>query len=94
MNKLDEFLDLAKQYESISESLSKVREQMQAVMMEIGVDKYHQDPTTGLVYKIVRPKGTFIEFRVIDYVRTKKENERQGTLSKSEAEKAGFKLNE
>jgi hypothetical protein len=45
-----------------------------------------------LVYKIVVPKGKYMYFDAIDYVRTKKETEKSGDLSKKAAEEAGFVL--
>jgi hypothetical protein len=86
------FLELAKQMEHLQSQTEAVRLELNAEMAALGVGAYAQDPATGLVYKIVRPIGTYIHFREIDYVRTAKESERSGSLSKKEAEAAGFKL--
>lgn len=87
------FFDLANEYEELKEELNTKRENLDAVMNELGFDTYHQDPNTMLVYRIVKPNGTFIYFREIDYKRTAKEGERGGVvLSKKEAQEAGFNL--
>ena len=87
------FFELTTQSERLSEERKKVAEELEAVMKELGVDSYHQDPSTGLVYKVIKPAGTFISFREIDYKRTALPGEKGGTvLSKKEAEENGFVL--
>jgi hypothetical protein len=46
----------------------------------------------GVVYKLVEPTGTFIEFKKLDYQRTRRPGETKGSLSIKEAEEAGFVL--
>jgi hypothetical protein len=86
------FIDLAVQMESLEDQIGKLREELNQEMLSVGIGQYIQDPVTRLVYKIVEPKGTFVYYKKIDYVRTAKELERSGTLSAKDAEKAGFKL--
>lgn len=86
------FLELAKYSEKVKEELSEIYSEMETVMAELGVDTYHQDPETSLVYKVIVPKGRFVNFSKIDYVRTAKPEERSGSLSKKEAESLGFIL--
>lgn len=87
------FVELATQIETMRDALSAKHEELEAVMKELGVDTYVQDPATLLVYKIVKPTGTFMYYRDIDYKRTAKEGERGGTvLAKKEAEEQGFNL--
>ena len=50
-----QFLDLATKYEELKEELNDVRENLDAVMKELKVDTYLQDPVTFLVYQIVKP---------------------------------------
>ena len=88
----NKFIELASQYENIKKEMKEKKEQLQGLMREIGVGSMFQDPNSKLVYKIVVPSGTFITFDTIGYDRTKKEEERQGSLSKKEAEEAGFIL--
>jgi len=63
------------------------------VAAEIGLNGYFEAPD-GTVYKIVKPSGRFVLFKDLDFLRTKREGEERGTLSKVEADKAranGFK---
>ena len=89
----DRFVQLAKELEKMDAERSAKRDELEAVMKELGMDTYAQDPETLAVYKIIKPTGTFISFREIDYKRTALEGERGGTvLAKKEAEEAGFVL--
>lgn len=95
MSKEQEFINLAKTYEKLSEELDTVREELTVAMVALGVDKYAQDDETGAVYKTVKPNGTFVAFRDIGYKRTNLEGEKGGggtVLSKKEAQEAGFNL--
>ena len=84
---------VSKALEQLDDERVKLREELDVVMKNLGLDTYHQDPQTGLVYKVHKPLGTFTYFREIDYKRTSKPGERGGTvLSKKEAEEQGFTL--
>ena len=61
-------------------------------MMAMGVDTRLQDPIDGVVYQIVEPNGQWVSYSKIDYIRTRKGNEKAGTLSLKKAEEWGFKL--
>lgn len=85
--------ELATEHERLKAEMKKVKTEMSIVLENLGVDTYHQDPMTGLVYKVIIPDGTFITYDKIGYKRTSKEGEKGGTvLSKSEAEANGFTL--
>jgi hypothetical protein len=86
------FIDLATQIEALETQLINLAKDLAQEMLTLGFGAYVQDPATRLVYKIVEPKGSFIYFKKIDYVRTAKTEERSGTLSKKEANEAGFSL--
>lgn len=86
------FLELAKYSEQLKEKSDEVRKELNQVMQELGYDVVLQDPDTLTVYKLVKPNGTFMYYRDIDYVRTAQIGERAGTLSKKEAEALGFVL--
>lgn len=89
----EKFVQLAKELEALDAQRNAKREELEVVMKELGYDQYAQDPVTLAVYKTIKPNGTFISFRDIDYKRTALEGERGGTvLAKKEAEEAGFKL--
>ena len=87
-----QFVSLAKEVEAIEEKLSKKREELALLMTEVKVGTYIQDPILGTVYRVSKPKGRYVTFSDIDYVRTALEGERAGSLSKKEAEANGFKL--
>lgn len=65
---------------------------LQAVAEEVGADGYFQD-TEGVVYKITCPTGRWVKFDTVSYVRTRRGEEKQGTLSVKEAVAAGFMAN-
>lgn len=88
----EKFLELAKYSEQLREKLDEVRTELNVVMTALGYGTALQDPLTGAVYQIVKPNGTFMYYRDIDYVRTALEGERAGTLSKKTAESLGFIL--
>lgn len=92
MTKELNFVVAAKLVEALKDSLEVAYQRLNNTMVELGVDTYVQDPETKLVYKIVRPKGSFVYYKEVDYVRTAKEGERAGTLSKKEAQEKGFNL--
>jgi len=92
MSKQTNFLENAKKYEELQEQLFAVRDALNASMVDLGIGTYVQDADSGLVYKITKPSGTFVHFKDIDYTRTAKATERAGTLSKKEAEEAGFAI--
>lgn len=86
------FLKLAKYQEELKEKMDEIRKELNVAMEELGIGTTFQDPETLAVYRIVKPSGTFIYYRDVDYVRTALEGERAGTLSKKEAESIGFVL--
>ena len=70
--------ELKKQYEELNTELEEV-------LTFLGVDTFFQDKD-GTVYKVVVPKGSFVSFKHIDYVRTRRGDEKLGTLSLKEAQ--------
>jgi hypothetical protein len=85
--------ELCERYEKLKDEMRQVKEELNVVMQKLGLNTYHQDPQTGIVYKIEIPKGTYVEFQQIAYKRTAKPGERGGNvLAKSEAESMGFVL--
>lgn len=89
----EKFVQLAKEAEAAYKAYNDKREELEAVMKELGADQYAQDPETSVVYKTYVPTGTFVSFRPIDYKRTSLPGERGGVpLAKKEAEEAGFVL--
>lgn len=82
-----------KQLEEKQKEVNDLRSKLEEMLKDTPIGTYAQDDVTGVVYKIVKPKGTFTYYRDVDYVRTAVAGERAGTLSKKEAEEAGFVLN-
>jgi hypothetical protein len=93
MNELEQsFVALAKKREDLVRQLKEVNADLVGRMAQLQVGRMFQDPADKVVYQIVVPNGTFVEFRAIDYVRTRREGETKGSLSMKEAEAAGFVL--
>jgi len=86
------FLEIAKRVETLKEEMKALLPTMNELMAEMKLGEMFQDPESGLVYKIQAAKGTYVYFNPIEYVRTKKAGETAGSLSKKEAEEAGFVL--
>jgi len=86
------FLEISKRVETLKEEMKALLPTLNELMAEMEIGELFQDPETGLVYKIQAAKGTYVYFNPIEYVRTKKSGETAGTLSKKEAEEAGFTL--
>jgi hypothetical protein len=88
------FLDLAKKYEDLSAALADVREFMEQTMQELGIGTFVQDQETKVVYQVVKPKGSYVHYKDIDYIRTRNaaKGEKSGDLSLKKAEEAGFTL--
>lgn len=88
----ERFLLLAKLKESVTEQYRKVSEDLEAAMKEVGLDQFVQDPETKVVYQITKPKGRYVMFSDIDYIRTRKSVDEKGELSMDKAMAAGFDL--
>lgn len=86
------FLELAKEYELLKDRLELIRQELTVSLSQLELNSYFQDPVSKVVYKVVKPKGTFISYKDVDYHRTALEGERQGSLSKKEAQEQGFIL--
>lgn len=86
------FVELASKKETLVKELKALNEELEKIMLSLGEGTMFQSKE-GLVYKIEVPTGTFVSYKKIDYVRTKREDESKGSLSAKEAEEAGFVLN-
>lgn len=71
--------------EDVEQYYAKLDETLAALKEAVGVGGYFQ-AEDGIVYKLVEPEGHFVKYRKLSYVRTKREGERAGTLSKKEAD--------
>ena len=86
------FLELSKKYELLRNEMKALKPQLTQLLVEIGVGNMFQDEKTLAVYEVVIPTGTYVEYKVIDYNRTKLDGEAKGSLSMKKAEEAGFIL--
>jgi len=88
----DLMVDLVNEKEELKSLLRNVDAKLEQTMLSLGLGETFQ-ANDGTVFKITKPSGTFISFKEIDYLRTRKEGEKGGNfLSKKEAEELGFKL--
>lgn len=92
MTEQQRFLDAAKKYEEVVDQLKAAREELDLAMQGLGLNTFVQCPDTKIVFQVVKPNGTFMYYRDLDYIRTKKEGERAGTLSIKKAQEAGFEV--
>jgi hypothetical protein len=89
-NEQKNFIEVSKKVESLKNELKELNSVMEDCLEMIGVGKAFQDPEDGTVFEIVIPKGTFVNFKTIDYERTKRAGEARGTLSMTRAKELGF----
>jgi hypothetical protein len=88
----DMVVNLAEEKELLKAQLKEIDSKLEQALMSLGVGEVFQ-ANDGTVFKVQEPTGTFISFKKIDYVRTRKEGEKGGNyLSKKEAEELGFKV--
>jgi hypothetical protein len=86
------FIEISKKTESLKQQLKASQEELDVLLNKIGIGNAFQDPSDKTVFEIVKPKGTFISFKDIDYNRTKREGEAKGDLSMARAKELGFSI--
>jgi hypothetical protein len=84
------FVELSKKMENLKNELKELSSEVEAVLISIGVGKTFQDPEDGVVFEVTIPTGTYVNFKKIDYERTKRVGESRGTLSMARAKELGF----
>lgn len=89
---IQRFIELERKKEEVKKYFEELSAATEAVVQEIGVDTFFQDPTDGTVYQMVVPEGRFVAFDKYSYIRTKREGETRGSLSVKKAEEAGFDI--
>jgi len=85
-------LELIKKFEDLKDRMVVAKQEMEEALTALGIGDYFQDPVTKIVYKTEKPNGTFVHFSSIGFARTKKPEERAGSLAKTEAISNGFLL--
>ena len=84
------FIEVSKKVENLKNELKEAGAEIENLLTTIGVGKAFQDPEDGTVFEVVVPKGTFVNFKPVDYERTKRAGETRGTLSMARAKELGF----
>jgi hypothetical protein len=93
MNELQsKFVALAKKREDLARQIKQVNQDLYNTLVQLPLGEMFQDPDDRVVYQAIVPAGTFVEYKTIDYIRTKRESEQKGSLSMKEAQAAGFVL--
>ena len=85
------FVILEKKKEEVKKYFEQLEAATKEVAKEIGVNSYFQDGE-GTVYKVVIPEGRFVKFDQIGYQRTRRQGEKRGDLSLTEARTVGFQV--
>ena len=83
------FVALEKRKEEIKKYSEELAAAVAEVQAEVGIDGFFQD-NEGTVYQIVIPKGKFVYFEHVSYIRTRRLDEKSGDLAIGKAEAAGF----
>jgi hypothetical protein len=94
------FVELDKKKKAVEEFYQQYDAAIAAVVHEAaanqgegadGIGAFFQDEE-GTVYKTDIPKGTFVSFKPLTILRTRREGEKQGTLALKTAQEAGFEV--
>ena len=75
------------QYKLFIEELNLVTEEL---AREVGIGGHFQDLNSGCVYQVHEHKGRFVHFEKHQIKRTRKEGERSGSLSLTDAKDLGY----
>jgi hypothetical protein len=85
------FVELEKKKEEYKVFTQEFNDAIKAVHDEVGVDGHFQDEE-GIVYQITIPEGKFVYFDKIGYNRTKRVDEKKGSLSVKAAKELGYSV--
>jgi hypothetical protein len=69
------FFELTDKIEELKEQQKILNEQLDVEMAKLPLDVCFQNPSNGLVYKIQKSKGSYVYYKDLEYVRTKKATE-------------------
>ena len=86
------FIDLTKEVEELEKKLIEARNRLDLGMKELGVGFMCQDSSDLTVFRIGKPKGRFVYYTDLEVQRTARIGEDRGSMSKKDAEAAGFVL--
>ena len=77
-------VELSYKKDELKTKYEELNKELEEVLTYLGVDTFFKDKE-GTVYKVVVPKGSFVSFKHIDFVRTRRGMEKVGSLSQKEA---------
>ena len=66
-------------------------EDLAAALEALGPDAHFQSPD-GQVFLVEEADGRYVKFEKLRYIRTKKEDEKRGELSKKRAQELGYEI--
>jgi hypothetical protein len=80
-------IGLIQQIEALREQLKPLQKEFDETVKEgISLNDMFQDEETKIIYRIVPKTGTFVEFKPLEYQRTRKPGETKGTISQKDAD--------
>lgn len=79
------FVDLANKIEALNKQRKELQVQLDSAMLELGIGHVVKSED-GTVYRVQKYSGKFISPKELEYVRTKRDGEVRGSLSKKEAD--------
>ena len=82
---------LSLQKEKLKKEMEENNAKLEEVLKGLGLG-YMFQAQDGTVFRVAKPTGTYISFREIDYDRTRREGEKSGSLSLTDARNAGFEV--
>ena len=86
------FIELERKKNEVKKYYEELSLATEAVVKQIGIGTYFQDPSDNTVYKTEIPTGRYVNFEKYGCIRTKREGEARGTLSVKEAKEQGFEV--
>lgn len=84
-------ITLSLQKEKLKKEMEETNAKLDEVLKGLGLGHMFQ-AQDGTVFRVSKPTGTYISFREIDYDRTRREGEKSGSLSLTDARNAGFEV--
>jgi hypothetical protein len=67
---------LSKEKETVERQFKNLNAKLADIMKQLPLGEMFRDSETGTVYQIIIPAGRYIDYKTIDYVRTRKEGEK------------------
>ena len=84
-------VELSLQKEALKKQTEEVNAKLEESLTLLGIGHVFQ-AEDGTVFRVAKPTGTYISFKLIDYDRTRREGEKSGSMSLKDAQAAGFEV--